>query len=123
MADRLIGFLRNLRPFEDFPSLASAWQPRTDIYRTKDGWLIKFDLAGVRPEDVQLTVDANSLHLQGVRRDSCLEEGCNCYQMEIFYSRFERLISLPADLDQALVEKELRHGMLLVRIHLPEKPS
>lgn len=123
MASRLIGFLHGLLPPKGFSSLATAWQPNTDIYRTKDGWLLKFDLAGVQPEDAKLSVAGNRLELRGIRRDSSLEEGCNCYQMEISYSRFERHIILPTELDRALIETEHRHGILLVHIHIPEKAS
>src|SRR5262245_42399710 len=67
-----------------------AWQPATDVYRTRDGWLVKFDLAGVRPEDIHVTVSGRELTVVGVRRDFCLDEGCYHYTMEITYSRFER---------------------------------
>jgi HSP20 family protein len=97
---------------------ASAWQPSTDVYRTAKGWLIKLDLAGVPPEDVELTLSGNRLSVRGIRRDWCVEEGCHCYQMEIAYSQFERNITLPTDLSRARVVAEHRHGMLVVRISL-----
>src|SRR5688572_15536313 len=94
------------------PASEPAWQPPTDIYRTRTGWLVKFDLAGVRPEDVRLTVSDNRLTVSGVRRDCTLEEGCCHYQMEISYSHFERCITLPAALDRAKITLEPRDGML-----------
>lgn len=94
----------------------TCWKPAVDVYRTRDGWLLKFDLAGVRPEDIQLTIRGSRLTVRGVRRDWNLEEGCSCYQMEIAYSHFERSIELPAALDRARLSTELREGMLLVRI-------
>ena len=33
-----------------------AWQPRADVYRMPGGWLVKLELAGVRPEEIRLTV-------------------------------------------------------------------
>jgi HSP20 family protein len=98
-----------------------GWQPNTDIYRTPKGWLIKFDLAGVKPEDVTVTRHGNRLTVRGIRRDWCQEEGCRCYQMEIAYSQFERQITLPADLERSRIDAEHRHGMLLVRIHLEDE--
>src|SRR5262249_44515665 len=35
-------------------ALEETWQPRADVYRMPDGWLVKLELAGVRPDDVQL---------------------------------------------------------------------
>jgi HSP20 family protein len=117
MAKHPFGLLENLL-FPPHTASVLGWQPSTDIYRTANGWLIKLDLAGVRPEDVELSLSGNRLTVRGVRRDWCSEEACNCYQMEIAYSHFERHISLPTDLEHARVSAEHRHGMLVVRISL-----
>ena len=37
-------------------SSEACWRPAADIYRTRTGWLIKYDLAGVRPEDIEITL-------------------------------------------------------------------
>ncbi len=92
----------------------SCWCPRADVHRTRDGWLVKLDLAGVHPEDVQLLVQGRQLTVCGTRRDS-IEEGCDHYQMEIDYSRFERVIELPCDLERARTTVEHQEGMVLVR--------
>jgi HSP20 family protein len=95
----------------------SPWHPAADVYRGKNGWIVKFELAGVRPEDIELTVQGNRLTLRGVRRDDCAAlEGCRYYRMEIAYSPFERSLTLPCDLERANVTSEYRNGMLLVRI-------
>ncbi len=95
----------------------AAWQPPADIYRTPAGWLVKLDLAGVRPEDVHLSVSGNHLTVEGIRRDWTVSEDCRCYQMEIAYSQFARQITLPVDLENAAIQAEHQNGMLLVRIH------
>src|SRR5262249_32001761 len=59
-----------------------AWQPPADVYRTRGGWLVKLDLAGVRPEDVQVSVSGPLLTVRGMRRDFTASEDCCCYQME-----------------------------------------
>lgn len=99
-------------------SQAIAWQPSADVYRTRQGWLVKLDLAGVRPEDVQVSVQGNRLTVSGTRRDWSLQEGCSHYQMEIAYSRFERSLTLPCDLGRARISAEHRHGMLLIDVQL-----
>jgi|HubBroStandDraft_4_1064222.scaffolds.fasta_scaffold384140_2 HSP20 family protein len=92
------------------------WQPSADVYRSCNGWLLKFDLAGVRPQDVELIAADNVLTIRGVRRDCVLEEGCCQYRMEIAYSRFERSIEIPGPLETAVITTEHRDGMLIVRI-------
>ncbi len=94
----------------------SPWCPAADVYRGRNGWLVKFELAGVRPDDLELTALGNRLTLRCVRRDSTALEGCHYYQMEIAYSHFERSLTLPCDLERADITTEYRDGMLLVRI-------
>jgi HSP20 family protein len=104
----------------------AAWQPSTDVVRTPYGWLIKFELAGVRPEDVELTAHhGRTLTVRGTRRDCYRDEECRYYLMEITYSHFERSIALPTaiDLGRADIQTEFRDGLLLVRIHSDVYPE
>ena len=94
----------------------TSWQPSADVYRTKDGWLVKYDLAGVQIADVSVTIRGRRLVISGVRRDSCLEEGSSYYAMEISYNRFERALVMPANLENARVSIAAREGLLLVRM-------
>jgi HSP20 family protein len=100
----------------------ACWQPSVDVYRTRAGWLVKCELAGVRPEDITVAIDGPRLTVQGTRRDWFTEEDCHCYRMEIFYSHFERTIELPTNLEQARVSTEHQHGLLLVRIETEANP-
>jgi HSP20 family protein len=95
-----------------------TWQPAADIYRTSTGWLLKFELAGVTPEDVALEVQGSRLTLAGVRRDWVMEECCAHYSMEIAYNRFERVIELPCNLERAGLDLEFRNGILFVRVSM-----
>jgi HSP20 family protein len=96
--------------------LEGTWRPSLDVYRTPDGWIVKFELAGVRAEDIDLSALGNRLTLRGVRRDTVSEE-CSYYRLEIEYSNFERSVELPCDLERADIRTDFRDGMLLVHIH------
>jgi HSP20 family protein len=91
------------------------WCPAVDVYRTRRGWIVKYEVAGVRAEDLDVEVLGSRLTVRGVRRDSINEPGAY-HLMEIAYSSFERSVELPCDLRQADVSTELRDGMLLVHI-------
>ena len=99
-----------------FAENPAPWEPSADVYRTKDGWLVKFDLAGVKVADVSVTLRGRHLAISGIRRDSFLEEGSSYYSMEISYNRFERSLVLPANLENARVTIAAREGLLLVRM-------
>ncbi|HXK62265.1 MAG TPA: Hsp20/alpha crystallin family protein [Acidobacteriota bacterium] len=94
----------------------TEWQPRADVYSTPTGWALKFDLAGVRPEDVKVEVQDMFLRVSGVRRDWIIERGWRHQSMEIAYSRFERVFQLPCDPTTCRVSIERQEGMLVVRI-------
>ena len=100
------------------PEVAKAWQPPVDVYRGRCCWLLKFDLAGVRPQDVQVRISGSRVTVTGVRRDWVQEEGYVHHSMEISYNRFERTIALPGDLTNAEFSLETRDGLLLVRVNL-----
>jgi HSP20 family protein len=98
-----------------------TWRPAADVYRTRDGWLVKFELPGVRPEDLVLRVGGAGLTVQGVRRDCCLSESdCRHQSLEIAYGRFERHVPLPVSLEQAHITSEYQAGMLLVHVRTEE---
>ncbi len=104
-------------PEKQTEEAADAWRPPVDVYRSCKGWLLKFDLAGVRPEDVQVRIAANRVTVKGVRRDWVLEQGYSYHSMEISYNRFERTIELPGDLSNAEFGLEAKDGLLLVRVN------
>lgn len=97
------------------PETPAPWRPLTDICRTPDGWLLKFALAGVRLDDVTVSVQGHRISVSGCRRD-VLEQGASYHSMEILYHRFERTIELPLSLDGAQITLEARDGILLVRM-------
>lgn len=116
MAKDLIRMMHALFLPEQRDVRGESWAPPADIYRTRAGWLVKLDLAGVRPEDVQLEARGSRLTVRGTRRDCVTEEGCHYYRMEISYSHFERDLELPCPVEEARIATEYRDGMLLVHI-------
>lgn len=94
----------------------ACWHPSVDIYRAGTAWLVKFDLAGVRKEDIQVKLDGRRLTVRGVRRDLTILEGQRAYSMEIAYNQFERVVELPMNVETARFASEFCDGMFLVSI-------
>ena len=94
----------------------ASWQPSVDIYRAGAAWLVKFDLAGVRKEDIEVTLDTSKLIVRGVRRDLTILEGQQAYSMEIEYNQFERTVELPINVETSRFASDYRDGMFLVSI-------
>jgi HSP20 family protein len=98
-------------------SAETCWRPAVDIYRRPHGWLLKFDLAGVRLEDIGVEVEGCRITVRGIRRDWLLEEGCSHYSMEIAYNRFERTVELPCKLANPRLSMEYQYGILIIRVN------
>jgi HSP20 family protein len=95
---------------------SATWRPLADVYRVKNGWIVKFELAGVLPEDLHIYAHTRKLTVSGVRRDAVDEQCCSHYLMEISYNRFERTVELPFEFDSENLVVDYRNGILLIRI-------
>ena len=93
---------------------SGKWRPAADVYRCAHGWLVKCELAGVTEQDIQLSTQGHYLVVQGCRRDLLVREGHKSHSMEIAYSRFERTIEIPIDVEQASMRTVFQDGMLLI---------
>ena len=103
------------------PGQDQEWQPPVDIYRLRWGWILKFELAGVRMEDLNVHLSKGAVTVSGMRRDYMIETGCSHYSMEITYSRFHRSVDLPEDLTGSQVRLDYRDGILFIRIRNQEQ--
>lgn len=93
------------------------WRPSADVHRIPAGWLVKFDLAGVSLNELQVSLAGCRLTVRGHRRDWLIPESSRCFSLEIAYSAFERTLEFPCEVAQARMEWEYRDGMLLVRLY------
>ena len=121
--DELSQIMQLLASDEPRRAVGRCWRPSADVYRTRSGWLVKLELAGVRREDIEVTAQGPQLSVRGRRRDATLVEGLQHHSLEIAYSEFERRLELPCDLDRAEISAEFQDGMLIVRIETAEAAS
>lgn len=94
------------------------WVPNTDVYSTDDGLVIKVELAGMKSENLEITVEGNRLRISGTRPDGCRAPKCNFLVMEISYGPFESVIELPPAYDLTGAKACYMNGFL--RIDVPE---
>ena len=92
------------------------WSPAADVYRTRDGWFVKMELAGVEPDELVMTIEGDTLRVSGSRRDGRLTEAVSYHQLEITYSRFERTIRFPCPIEGASLVRDYRDGLLILHL-------
>jgi HSP20 family protein len=98
-----------------------AWEPRVDIEETEKEVLVKADLPGVEPKDVDVSVLDGSLILRGEKKDEKEEKGTKFHRVERFYGTFYRELPLPAGVDPDKVSAICAKGVVTVVI--PKKPA
>src|SRR5712671_5558262 len=98
-------------------SARASWTPATDVYVTDGGLVVKVELAGMRSENLEITVEGNRLRISGSRPDGCRASKCSFLVMEINYGPFESVLELPAGYDLSRAKAAYMNGFL--RIDVP----
>ena len=80
------------------------------------------DLAGIDPDDVEITVTERTVNIVGERRRPHLEGRVSYRQMEIEYGPFQRRVSLAEDVDPDGAEAHYERGQLTIVMPLAQKP-
>jgi len=96
---------------------SGRWIPNTDVYTTDTGLVIKVELAGMKSENLEITVEGHRLRISGSRPDVCRAHKCNFLVMEISYGPFESVLELPPDYDLSQAKAIYVNGFL--RIDVP----
>ncbi|MFN0277154.1 MAG: Hsp20/alpha crystallin family protein [Pyrinomonadaceae bacterium] len=97
--------------------VSELWYPAADVYQTPDGWVIKVELAGVMPDEIEIEIRGNELCIAGCRRDRSCVSGVSYQQMEITYSNFEKTLRFPSPIEGAKVEHMFENGLLIITLH------
>ncbi|MHB1307558.1 MAG: Hsp20/alpha crystallin family protein [Limisphaerales bacterium] len=103
-------------------STGAAWTPNTDVYLVEGGLVIKVEIAGMRKEDLELTVEAQQLRINGTRRDNCRATQARFVVMEINYGAFESVIELPPGYDLGNAKAAYQNGFLRIDVPASARP-
>ena len=90
------------------------WLPDVDVVETDDGLVVRVELAGVRGEDLRVTVDGRTLRISGVRSSLERPDVQRLHQVEIATGPFERRVQIPMAFDRDDVSANLADGFLTV---------
>jgi HSP20 family protein len=89
-----------------------AWAPPVDIYETEDAIVLKAELPGIDPKDVEVRVEDNTLYLKGERNYEKEVNEQNYHRIERSYGSFARSFSLPNSISAEKVKAEYKDGLL-----------
>lgn len=87
-----------------------------DMFQTKDNVIIKSTIAGVRPDDIDITVANDMVTIKGSRsREEKITQDDYFYQ-ECYWGSFSRSVIVPVDIDSEEIEADLKDGILTIVI-------
>lgn len=95
---------------------ASAWVPPTDILALGDDLVVRVELAGVDPEDIDLRFSHGVLTVSGTRRPGAGDAKAQFYIRERFYGEFRRVITLPDGTEADQITAEFDDGLVQITV-------
>ena len=122
MQERMNRIWGNLydRGTEDVTS-RGTWRPAVDIFENDSREIVlKAEVPGLKREDIDLTVENNTLTIRGERRREADIADDRYHRIERQYGPFSRSFTLPATVDATGVRAEYRDGMLTVTLPVRE---
>jgi HSP20 family protein len=92
--------------------------PALDFSETAEGYLVEAALPGVKPEDVEITVENNVLTIKGETRQETDSKQRNFHRIERRFGSFQRTIGLPTTVKADAIKADLTNGVL--RLEIPK---
>ncbi len=96
-----------------------TWAPPVDIYENGENLVLKVELPGINPDDVEIRVEDNTLYLKGERKFEKEVKEQNYHRVERSYGTFTRTFSLPNSIDSDKVAANYKDGVLTLT--MPKK--
>jgi len=96
------------------------WRPSIDTYEKDDAIVFKAELPGVKMEDVDIDVSNNVLTIKGERHYEDVKEE-DFYRRERFYGKFQRVFTLPDNVDTTNIDARYNEGVLEITVPKTEQ--
>lgn len=109
---------------DSFDKTNSSWleeeaeegQLTVDVYQTGNDIVVKCMVAGVRPEDLEITITRDMVTVKGRRETEKTVREEDYFHQELYWGSFSRTIMLPAEVDVEEAEAIEKHGLLIIKL-------
>lgn len=91
-------------------------QLTVDIYQTPTDIVVQTMVAGVRPEDLNITITRDMITIKGRREENKTINSDDFFVRELYWGSFSRTILLPQEVEPESAEAIERHGLLVVKL-------
>lgn len=87
-----------------------------DVYKTDEEIIIQAPVAGVRPEDLNISTKGDVITIKGYREKPVEVEKQDYFSQECYWGKFSRQIILPEETDPGRTEAAIKNGILTIKI-------
>lgn len=125
-AARLSGTQQPLSTQNQAQERARGWQNElehanegelaVDVYQTPEFVVVKALVAGVSPNNLDISLSRDMITIQGTREDEREVEDDGYFQRELYWGGFSRTILLPEEVDVDMADASEKHGILVIRL-------
>jgi HSP20 family protein len=102
---------------------STAWAPALDISERKDAYLVTVELPGLKPEDLDITMEDGLLTIQGERQFTSESSEQQFHRVERRYGAFRRSITLPAHVMAEGIQASFEDGVLEILVPKAEEAT
>jgi HSP20 family protein len=122
MQDRMARLFGDVYLRDEDTGFRGSWTPAVDIFET-DGHdlVLRAELPGMTREDIEVTVENNTLVLKGTKKFDSEVKDENYRRIERSYGTFHRSFTLPNTVDAAKVSADYKNGVLTVKLPFREE--
>ena len=92
-----------------------------DVYQTPTDIVVQTMVAGIKPEELELSIARDTITIRGRREESRTIDEENYFTKELYWGKFSRTISLPTEVEPEEVEATEKHGLITIKIKKVDK--
>ena len=115
--DNIVSEPEEIAEWLDYEEPETEGQLAIDVYQTDKKIIIKSTIAGVKPEDLKISLHHDLLTIKGTRSAGSEINETDYLYRECYWGSFSRSIILPAEVDGKRVEAELENGVLTISLY------
>ena len=116
--ENMLDFFEDMwtRPFRGFEEFSKGFTPSVEVSEKEDEILIRAEIPGLDPQDIDVSVENNNLILRGEKKREKKDEKENYVHMECSYGIFNRVIPLRSEVDKDKVSANYKNGVLSIKL-------
>jgi HSP20 family protein len=112
--------LSSFRPWSG-AAYRSGVYPQMNVYDDGESFIVRAEVPGVDPKDIDLTVTGDTLTIQGERKQEEIPPGASYHRRERSFGQFRRALTLPDQVDAAKVAATCKEGILQILLPRAEQ--